>query len=235
MIVNLENIQTLTDDLENTLTRTLGFELPAELSFEEAMQLVSTIQDPLRTQIKERLTTRTYAIDSSDLRWTILNIVVRFGVRFGGMRAVGEEVCQEFYDALSQTADRVFEMLQNPGRVPPTRYGYLKSIVAGFVCGFRDYDCNRIKFVNKQNFIVLDDEQASRYYGPSGEFSGISEVITNVAKEYCLTVNNAYSGLPRLVDRMAWVGNKEDLRDLKVHLQQRLYLIRVFNELLDDF
>jgi len=48
-------------------------------------------------------------------------------------------------------------------------------------------------------------------------------------------VNNAYSGLPRLVDRMAWVGNKEDLRDLKVHLQQRLYLIRVFNELLDDF
>lgn len=235
MIVNLENIQTLTDDIENALTRTLGFELPDELTFNEALTLITSMQDPLRTQIKERLMTRNFAMNESDLRWTVLNVVVRFGVRFGGMREVGQEVCKEFYEALTQTADRVYELLQNPGRVPPTRYGYLKGIVAGFVCGFRDYDSQRLKFVNKQNFIVLDDTQLKRYYGTSSEFAGISELITRVAKEYCLEVHNSYSSLPRLVDRLAWIGTNDDLQDLKTHLQMRLYLIRVFNELLDDF
>lgn len=235
MIVNFENLQTLTDNVENALTQTLGFELPSELNLDQALQLLTSVQEPLRTEIKERLATMSYVPCDYDVRWTVLGVLVKFGVRHGGMKAVGLEVAQEFYDALTQTADRVYEMLQDPRRVPPTRYGYLKSIVAGLVCGFKDYDPARLKFINKQNFIVLDDAALNKYYTKSSEFAGVSELITRTAKEFCLESSASYNEMPRVIERLCWISSKEDLQDFKTHLQMRVYLLRVFNELLDDF
>jgi len=235
MIVNFENLQTLADNVENTLTQTLGFELPNELNLDQALMLLTTVQEPLRTEIKERLATMSYVPCDYDVRWTVLSVLVKFGVRHGGMKAVGLDVAREFYDALSQTGDRVYEMLQDTRRVPPTRYGYLKSIVAGLVCGFKDYDPARLKFINKQNFIVLDDAALRDYYAKSSEFAGVSELITRTAKEFCVDISGCYTELPRIVERLNWISSKEDLQNFKTHLQMRVHLLRVFNELLDDF
>lgn len=227
---------------EDELTTTLGFVIPEKLTMEDAFELLTAIQDPLRTEIKTRLLTAPYALNENDVRWNVLSVLIRFGLRFGGMREVAQSFAQELHNAIDKTADRVYLMLREENRVPMSRFGYFKSCVKSLNASLWEYDDRRLKLMTKENFNMFEDcgdsrpvsVGASTNSGIDETFASLSETITTTGRELC-TGTSSYLELPSCVRDLTYCDTPAALLQFKKKTEYRIRSIQIFNEILDSF
>lgn len=222
--------------IENELTASLGFVLPEKLCYDDVMVLLTTIDEPLRTTIKEKLLTRRYGLDDYDYRWIVIGTLVKFGMQFGNTRQVGFDIAEAFYEEITKLSDKVFILLQNPENFPQSQYGYLKCAVGSLIRIIDGWNDGKLKLVNRDNFIMIEEKHTSKYFGVNSAFSGISEAITAMAKSNCRDVpTDCYNGgLPGIVNRLQNIDNVESLLEFKDDLYQKARLMAVFSEIIDD-
>lgn len=235
-----EDIQDLMERvqiLEDEFTMSLGFTIPETLSMEEAFQLLTTIQDPLRTEIKTKLLTRSYALSEYDIRWLVLGVLIRFGFRFGKMRDVALSIANDFYDTMDKTSDRVHDLMKDPGRIPATRFGYFRSCVAALCGALTEWDEKRLKLMTKENFVMFNGNDwvgGNNHTTMDETFSSLTNLITSTANNYCRELEGQ-AELPDVVRGLSHCEHPNELRAFKENLAQRALAIKIFNEILDEF
>lgn len=232
MTIDCTTLEKRIKNIENEMTEKLGFVLPETITYDEAMTLLTTIDEPLRTSIKEKILTRQWGCDEWGLRWAVISTIVRFGMRFGETRYIAIDLADDFYNEITAIGQRVRELLQDPTSFPPTRYGYLKCAVGSFIEAMRSYDCERLRLVNIENFIVLKEDRVGHYFGTNDLFSGISEAIYRMAQDRCKT--SVSDAIPEITHSLCYVDDQYELERYKEKLNQMARMIRIFNEILDN-
>lgn len=225
--------------IEDEFTQTLGFVLPNSLTKDEVQQLLTVIKEPLRSDIQRELLTTVYYQDDYDMRWAVLNRIIRFGMRFGNMKTIPISLANEFESLLNQTAERLHTLLNTPEKVPASRYTYLRGVTYGLIKGIDEYEPAKLKFVSKENFIVLNSKECDSYYsnlkkGVSETFDSLSDVILTKNKSF----NNAvggYEGVPYIVRDLYYLDGADTLKKFKSNFIAKIELIRLYNEILDTF
>lgn len=223
--------------LEDEFTLSLGFTIPEKLSVGEAFQLLTVVQDPLRTEIKTKILTRDYALSDYDVRWIMLGVLIRFGMRFGKMREVAMSIATDFYDVMDKTASRVHDLMAEEGRIPATRFSHFRGCVEAFICATTEWDERRLKLMTKENFVMYNNAEYKNknlINGLDETFSSLTNSISIAADNYCRKTSGQ-PNLPDIVRNLSWCDGPEDLRNFKEQLKLRVRAVQIFNEILDDF
>lgn len=229
---SIANLNDAVGQIENLFTRSLGFELPDTLNMEEALILLRGIEDPLKTSITEQLMTCNYVLDDYDVRWNVLYPLVKFSVRTGKLKPAVQELTCLFEDVIDKLTNKLHALLNEPERVPVTRFGYLKSCTVGFALGLTEDNRTRDRMVTKENFIGLFERDAERWVGSNGHFTRLSDIIIDYGKNYLMYDDCGY---PRCMRDVRYIQSAEDLKRMKETLLNKVKLISVFNDILDDF
>lgn len=235
-----EDVKDLSDrvgTLEDEFTLSLGFTIPEKLTIEEAFQLLTSVQDPLRTEIKTKLLTRSYALNEYEVRWILLGVLIRFGLRFGSMREVALSIATDFYDVMDKTASRVHDLMAEEGRIPATRFSYFRGCVESLICATTEWDERRLKLMTKENFVMYNNAEhrtTLTTLGLDETFSSLTDAITKSAHHYCRQQNGS-TDLPDVVRNLNWCDSPDELRSFKESIKHRVRAIQLFNEILDGF
>lgn len=222
----LKLLKTMTDNFENVITESLGFTIPHSLTFNEALDLLHCIDDPLRTEIKDKLVTRYNSSDTQDLRWIVISSIMRFNLKFGPAYIFSEALNDLFYQAITELSDKVFALTNNPERLPPTRYGYLKSVVCSFAQSFRSYNDVNSNYVNAENYTELGK---GHDWCCGDAMTGLSEVVIRTGKEQLRESkeNNIIN------KEIRYINSHHDLIAAKKQFILLARIVSVFDEILE--
>lgn len=222
----IKELKDVTDNFENTITECLGFELPEDITFDDALDLLHCIEEPLHSELKNILFTRADSTDSYNLRWLIIGSIMSFNIKFGPAFMFSEKLKKLYYEALSELSDKVFELTNDPERLPVDRYGYLKTIVCTFNKSFNNYSDINPVFLTSANFnsAIVDHSNCC-----SGDIlAGLSESITKTAKEQ-LQQSHSFNIVN---DNIRYITSAEGLKEAKKKFGLLTKIIVLFDELL---
>ena len=218
--------------IEDEFTQYLGFKLPKNMTREVALELLTAIDEPLKSDIKRKLITSSYAVSKYDYRWLFLNSVIKFSIRFGKLDEYAKTLEQHFIEVLEELEIKVYNLLHN-GNFNPTMFTYLRQIINSLSYNL-DGDVHRtdIALINVDNFPNLAPSLKDSYL-KNDALVGISEQIGQIAKRFEGSSDGYCDGTLNIRSCMRYIETEEDLVRFKEDFLRFSIFLKVFNQILD--
>lgn len=231
MTAIIDTLVEKTKDIEDDITRHLGFKLPKKLSLKQALQLITALEEPLRSDIKNSLMTSNTPLSDWDIRWKVIRNIIKFSIRFGSLNDYLESINNLFNDALVELSDKVANLL-NSSDFKPTQYAYLKDCISTMLHGLSFYrQRTSLALITPENFpnLCIDTKN---YLLDGDTFNSLAGSISHYGKNF-ICDDREYWSECSVSRNLSYVESPEELKHFKEDLERFGHYIQTFNTILD--